>query len=232
MRLSKSQLWISGTALVCAVIVLAGWFLLIAPKRAEAAELRDQTASAVQVNGQLEVRIEQLKADFAQLPQHKAELAAIKQAMPEDAQLATLTRDLTAMAAASGVTLMKIEPGAVTPMVTAVAPAAAPTGTESGDATGATTASATSGLSAMTVSVEVIGPFDSAEAFIKALQTGDRRYLVDNLKSLAEKAAVGSAGRPTTVNGDVTLQLSGRVFVLAPVATTVAPTAPVAGANN
>ena len=44
MRLTKSQLWISGTALVCVVIVLAGWFLLIAPKRAEAADLRDQTA--------------------------------------------------------------------------------------------------------------------------------------------------------------------------------------------
>ena len=96
MRLSKSQLWITGTALVCVVIVLAGWFLLIAPKRAEAADLRDQTASAAQVNDQLELRIAQLKADFAELPQRKAELAAIKHAMPEDAQLATLTRDLQA----------------------------------------------------------------------------------------------------------------------------------------
>ncbi len=239
MRLTKSQLWISGTALVCAVIVLAGWFLLIAPKRAEAADLRDQTASAVQVNDQLEVRIEQLKAQYAELPQRKAELAAIKLAMPEDAQLATLTRDLTAMATASGVTLMKIEPGVVTPMVTTVAPAATAPAPRVEPAEGADALPRPLRHEHHERSVgdagrrsRSLGPFDAAEAFVKALQTGDRRYLVDGLLSTAEKPAVASAGRPATVNGDVTLKLTGRVFVLAPVATAAAPAAAATGANN
>ena len=239
MRLTKSQLWITGTAMVCAVIVLAGWFLLIAPKRAEAADLRDQTASAVQVNDQLAVRIEQLKLQKAELPQRKAELAAIKLAMPEDTQLASLTRELTALATASGVTLMRIEPGVVTPMVTAVAPAATPAPAEGAEpAEGADTTttvvapSPSSGLSAMPVSIEVLGSFEAAEAFVEAVQTGDRRYLVDGLVSTAEKPSAASGGKPATVNGDVTLKLTGRVFVLAPVATAAAPATAVTGANN
>ena len=51
----------------------------------------------------------------------------------------------------------------------------------------------------MPVAIEVVGPFDGAEAFVKALQTGDRRYLVDGLASTAEKPAAAAGGKPATV---------------------------------
>lgn len=240
MRLTRSQLWITGTALLCAVILLAGWFLLIGPKRAEAADLRDQTANSALVNDQLELKIAQLKADFAELPQRKAELAAIKLAMPEETQLAALTRDLQALATGSGVTLMGITPGVAMPMVSAAqpVPAAAADGTATAESAETTTAAPVAdpnaGLSAVPVSVDVVGTFDASESFLKGVQSGmDRRYLVDGITATAETPAAATGGKPAVTNGDVTFTVTGRVFVLAPVA--AAPAAPAVGttgANN
>ena len=241
MRLTKSQLWITGTALLCTVILLAGWFVLIAPKRAEAADLREQTANAASVNDQLELKVAQLKADFAELPQRKAELAAIRLAMPEDAQLAALTRDLQALANGSGVTLMAISPGVVTPMYTVAPPvAAAPAeGSEAADGEAtpapAPVADPNAGLSAIPVSIDVVGTFDRSEAFLKGLQSGmDRRYLVDGITATAETPSPATGGKPAVTNGDVTFTVTGRVFVLAPAAA-AAPAVPAVGstgANN
>lgn len=219
MRLSKAQTWIGGTALVCVLIVVAGWFLLITPQRAEAADLRDQTVSAAQVNSQMEQRIAQLKADFAELPKHEAELAAIRLAMPEDPQLAALTRDLQALSTSSGVTLMSIAPGGLTAVLSPapVAPAAAPdpaaAGSDASDPAAGT--GVNPGLSELPVSVDVVGSFEAAEAFLDGLQTDiARRYLVDGLTVVAEKPSAAAAGKPAVGNGDVTFTVTGRVFVL------------------
>lgn len=219
MRVNKSQLWIVGTALTCTVIVLAGWFLLISPKRAEAADLRTQTESATQVNAQLELLIAQLKADFVELPQRKAELAAIKRAMPEQAQLAVLTRDVQALSTSSGVTLMSIAPGGLTAVVPELAPAVAvPADGESSSAPTVVALPADTGLSSLAVTIDVTGSFEDAEAFLEGVQAEmDRRFLVDGLSIRAETAAEAGGGKPAVANGDVTFIVTGRVFVLAPV---------------
>jgi hypothetical protein len=71
MNTSSPRVWIAGTVVLCLALVAAGWFLLVSPQRAEAADLRDQTAAADQRNAQLEVRIAELKEEFAQLPQRR-----------------------------------------------------------------------------------------------------------------------------------------------------------------
>lgn len=231
MSLTNPKVWIGGAAALCAVIVLAGWFLLIAPKNAEAAELRAQAESQAVTNQQHEVRLAELKADFAELPQHKAELALIQQAMPADAQLADLTRELSALASGSSTTLMSITPGVLAPVPAAVAAPAAP-------ADGSTDAGAVQAapvgpvVSEQTVAVEVVGSFDSVEAFVKGLQADiSRRYLVDTVVVTAEDPSEAADGKPAVANGDVTIMITGRVFVLEPVAV-AAPTAPVtAGAD-
>lgn len=258
MSTSSPRTWIAGTVVLSLVLVAAGWFLLIAPKRAEAAELREETVAAQDRNAQLEVRIAELKEQFAQLPQRKAELAAVRTAMPQEAELATLTRDLQRLAGEAGVTLMTITPtdasSLVAPGAAAPAPAATPapaaegaTTTEGTDAAAtdaaatdpaaaaaAGTTAAPAGLSQVPVVVGVIGPFDKATLFLQKVQEElDRDYLVDTLNVVAEEPAEAKDGKPTIVNGDVTMTLTGRVFVLAEDVTTgVAPATGVAGTSD
>lgn len=245
MLANKSRVWMAGTMVLCVLLAVASWFLLIGPKRAQAAELELQAVDVQDQNTQLESRIAQLKVQFAELPQRQAELAAIKQAMPEDPALPTLVRDLDAIAAASGVTLMTLSPGAPIAVPTTVATAPAPAdgaaaeGTEAAadadaaaaaapDAT-ATAAPAADVLVSIPTSLVVVGDFFETELFLKKLQAETpRAFLVQTLTVQAETASgEASGGKPATANGDVTMTIAGSVFVLKSAAA-AAPAAPVA----
>jgi hypothetical protein len=52
--MTKTRTWAAATAGICVLLILAAWFLLISPKRAEAADLRDQTVAQDQANQQTE----------------------------------------------------------------------------------------------------------------------------------------------------------------------------------
>jgi Tfp pilus assembly protein PilO len=222
---------------LCLLFVTAAWLLLIGPKRAEAAELQQQTSDTQENNQTLQARIEQLKVQFAELPQRQAELAAIKRAMPEDPALPTLVRDLDAMAKRTGVTLMSLAPGEPVAQQQPVAtpPAAAEeTGddaaSDSGDskdadaadgedaaAEPATAAAPAPGtvLLSVPVNIVVVGDFFKSELFLKELQAEmTRAYLVQSLTVQSEKEGEASGGKPATKNGDVTMTISGSVFVL------------------
>jgi type IV pilus assembly protein PilO len=236
MSASKPKFWVIGTAVLTVLLVIAAYFLLIGPKRAEAADFRQQTEDTAASNAQLQAKIEQLKVQFAELPQRQAELAAIKQAMPEEAALPTLVRDLDAMASGAGVTLMSLAPGEpVTvgpPAGAAAAPAPAPAAGSEGGATPAPTAAPAPSdlLASIPVSIVVVGDFYESELFLKNLQTDmPRAYLVTNLTVQAEKEAEESGGKPATKNGDVTMTIAGSVFVLKPAASVTAPAAGAAG---
>lgn len=248
MTATKSRTWIAGTLVLCLLISVASWFLLIGPKRAEAAELEKQTVDTQASNEQLEARIEQLKLQFAELPTRQAELAAIKQAMPEDPALPTLVRDLDAMATQTGVTLMSLAPGqpAAVAQPTPATPAPAEgeaaegeaaegeaaegeeseepaEGTEGADAsadpaaTGQTATPVGAGMVLVSVPVNltVVGDFFKSELFLKELQAEmQRAFLVQSLTVQTEKDGEASGGKPATKNGDVTMTITGSVFVL------------------
>ncbi|MFC5999784.1 hypothetical protein ACFP6A_13775 [Quadrisphaera sp. GCM10027208] len=135
---TRTRVWVAGTVLLAVLISVAGWFLLISPKRAEAAELEQQTEATELSNQQLEARIAQLKEQFAELPQYQAELAAIQQAMPGDPALPTLVRTLDDMADRHEVTLMSLAPGqpAAVQQPTPTAPAEPAESAEDGAAEG------------------------------------------------------------------------------------------------
>ena len=238
MLANKSRVWVAGTLVLCVLLAVASWFLAIGPKRAQAAELEQQTVAVESENSQLEQRIAQLKVQFAELPQRQAELAAIKQAMPEDAALPTLVRDLDAMATASGVTLMTLTPGAPVAVQTAApvapAPAEGAEPAETAPAEGAaapaavTPAAPTDLLVSIPTSIVVVGGFFESELFLKKLQSEmPRAFLVQNLTVAAETTSTeASGGRPATENGDVTMTLAGSVFVLKSAAAAPAVPAP------
>ncbi len=231
--MSKTRIWVGGTVALCLVLSAAGWFLLISPKRADAAELRTQVVEAQSQNGQIATKIAELKVQFAELPQRKAELATIRAAMPADAALAGLTDEVQEQADAAGVVLMTIAPSPPVAIVDPTAVAAPEVDAEGNPVAVADTAAVGDTLASISTVITVVGSFDGASSFVKGIQTAlPRNFLVTNLNVVAEeKDAPATGGKPAVKNGDVTLTITGNVFVLRTAqdaADAVAATAPIA----
>ncbi len=216
--MSKTRTWSAATAGLCVLLILAAYFLLIAPKRAEAADLRDQTAAQDQANQQTKLKTQQLKAQYAQLPAKQAELAVIKQQLPDNPALPGLIRTLSAMADASGVTLVSLAPAPPSPFAGAAAPAApvvAP-------AAAGTAASAGTQLLGIATNLVVTGDYAGSTLFIQKLQAASakgsgsqlsRAFLVQSIK-LAPFAATGTGTTATAKKGQVQTTVTGQVFIL------------------
>ena len=196
MTSSKNTAWIAGTGVLAVLILLASYFLMIAPKRAEASETATQAAGVEQSNETLVQETARLEAQFATLDEQRAQLATIRGELPSGSEVPALIRQFTTFASGAGVTVTDIAPGTLTPYV-AAAPGA-------GGATSVDTAAAanSSGILSMPVSVTVDGTFAGAELFVKNLQSDMHRYLlVDSVDLVREDALLS-----TTING--------RIFVL------------------
>ena len=215
--MTKTRTWSAATAGLCVLLILAAYFLLIAPKRAEAADLRDQTVAQDQANQQTQLKTQQLKAQYAQLPAKQAELAVIKQQLPDNPALPGLIRTLSAMADASGVTLVSLAPAPPAPFAGAAAPAApvvAP-------AAAGTAASAGTQLLGIATTMVVTGDYASSTLFVQKLQAASkasgsqlsRAFLVQSIK-LAPFATAGTGTTSAAKKGQVQTTVTGQVFVL------------------
>ncbi|MFZ0158447.1 MAG: hypothetical protein WAL50_05405, partial [Kineosporiaceae bacterium] len=100
---TKTARWTALTALACVALLGIAWVLLLSPRRAEAADIRDQADAARAQNDALQLQVAQLKAQFAELPKNQAELAKIHAQMPVKAAMPELVRSVDAAAASSGV---------------------------------------------------------------------------------------------------------------------------------
>src|SRR5919112_4321550 len=101
--MTMTNRWIAGAVAAALALVAASWFLLISPQRSQAAELREQAAAQQAANDMIRLRTQQLKAQFASLPQRRAQLAEIQQQLPATPMLSTLLRQLQAVADQAGV---------------------------------------------------------------------------------------------------------------------------------
>src|SRR5512133_661484 len=90
--------WSLLTAVRVLAVLAAGWFLLVSPRRGDAAALRAQTVSKQKQNAGLQSQIAALKEQAKDLPKLQAQLAVIRTQLPADPQLPKLVRDLSALA--------------------------------------------------------------------------------------------------------------------------------------
>jgi len=214
---TRTARWTALTVLTSLLLVVAFWFLLIGPRRAEAAEVAEQTTAIRDRNQALELQIAQLKSQFATLPQKKQELAAIQAQMPAELAMPTLIKSLDTLAGASSVTLAKVTPGEPQALGAAAGAAATGTGTAGAasggaSATGATPAAAASPVTAIPLAVSVEGGYFQTVSFLKRLQTeAPRLFLINDLT-----VTQGEGSEAETV----TLSISAKVFGLATGATT------------
>jgi len=230
MKIPKTTGWSLGTAGLCVALMAGGWFALVEPERAEAAESRELTVQAVQTNAALKAQIETLREQFADLPTKQAELAAIRLALPEEPALAKLVRDVSDRSTDAGVVLDSVTSGTPVAIVDpdASVAAAAPAEAEPADTPSAEPSAGPSGaaaepsavgaptaavptqpvLAALSVTMTTTGDFTGTTLFLKNVQADmPRALLVEGLTLTA------TPGVEPEDAGDIVTVLTGRIFV-------------------
>lgn len=218
--MSRTRVWSLGAVGAALLLVIAGWFALISPQRSEAASLREQAVSQASFNDQIRLKTQQLKAQFTSLPEREAQLAQIRQEMPDNPALPALIRDLSKNAAAAGVTLDAVTPAAPTPLVAA-------------NGTTTTTSAASAPIESIQTNLTVSGTYAELTLYLQKLQSTMRRaYLVENLtlalgQGPADAAADGgTSSTPASTSSALTMTIDGKVFMLGAAASGPAPSAP------
>lgn len=231
--MTETRKWSVGAVLAILALLAASWFLLIGPKRGEAASLRSERATQDQSNAQLVAQIDMLKQQAKDLPAQERKLEAVRRKLPEGPQLPALIRDLSAAAERSGVELVSLEPQTPAPLVAASAP-----GQPVPDpAAAAGVAPTAGGLYQIPITVKVSGGYYDVEQFFLKTESLRRAYLASGFSiEPADSAGAGAGGEETgapvdaggagedAAPGDVTATITARVFMTTDLTAAGAPT--------
>jgi type IV pilus assembly protein PilO len=214
--MSMTRKWSLLTALLIVAVFVASWFLLIAPKRSEAADLKAQAQSKSDANAALVQKLAQLKAQEAELPAQRAKLAVFRTQIPDNPALPSLVRDLTAAARKVGASLDEMTPQPPTALVDPTAPVTATTGTG---------AAPTAQLFGIPMAMKVSGGYFELEQFVSKLEGLKRSFLVTGF---TVKPSEETDALPDTL----TIEIQGQVFLAPAPATTAAASTPVTATSK
>jgi Tfp pilus assembly protein PilO len=207
--MTTSHKWMAGALALAVAVAAAGWFLLVSPKRGEAADLNAQAESQNSGNSSLETDLALLKQQKKDLPEQQARLAELRTKVPQVEGMPSLIRELNAAAAKAGVDLQSMAPSPAVPVSVGDDPeAAAPVEIVDG-------VLPPEQLAAINTEIVVVGSYFEIERFVNAVENLDRYVLVPNLTvTEIDSAGADASGSSDTAEGDLTANVSGRVFLL------------------
>jgi Tfp pilus assembly protein PilO len=212
--MDKARQWVALGLLAALVLLVGGWVLLVSPKKAEAALLREQAVAQAAANEQTQSHLQVLRSKSEQVPERTAYLDEVAVKIPPGPALPDLLRALTAAARSAGVDLVSIAPGVATSVVKpgpASAPAPAPVG--SGAPTAAVPAG---GLHAIPLTIQIVGGFYEVEQFLAELEDLPRALRLTNVALAVGPGAPAPAGSRPGASQLLTTTLTGSVFMDAP----------------
>jgi Tfp pilus assembly protein PilO len=198
--MTRSRQWTMGTAVVVLLILVGGWFGLVAPKHSAADDLRTQTTAQESNNLTLEAQVTMLKAQKAGLPAQEAKLATIRQHIPDNPALPSFIRSLSALAAASGVTLQSLAP--VPPI-----PNASPPVTSALKPTGVVPV-----LQNVGMAIDLLGTYANVELFLNKLENLKRSFLVTGLQITTGSTTTAAAATTGSSSPPLSVIIAARVF--------------------
>lgn len=218
--MSKLRNMIVVAALAAVVLLAAGWFLLVSPQRAKAADYQAQAASVRSATSSLQTQLAMLRAQAKTLPAQRAKLQAIATKIPNNPAEPALVRALTKAADDAGVDLVSIAPS-LPALVSAPPTTAAP-------AAGAG-ASPTSGpqVASIALSLSVTGTYFELEQFQANLESLSRALKTTTISLTpggAKKGASSLAAGATGYTGILTAAINATVYM-----TVERPAAPLTG---
>ena len=209
--MTATRKWSALAVLLVAAVFAASWFLLIAPKRSDAAGLRSQAVKQDANNERLRQQLEVLKAQAQDLPKQEAFLAQIRKQLPDNPALPALIRDLSAAAKKAGLSLESLAPADPIAVVdTTVAPVApvAPPADETSDGSApvaAPPAPPAPTLFQLPIVVKASGSYFEVEQFVNKIEGLKRSFLVTGFTL--------KAGADKTQPGQLDISITGRVFL-------------------
>lgn len=234
--MDKLQQWVALTVVGALAILAAGWFLVVSPKRSEAADLRTQATEQDSANTALQGQLQVLKVQAKDLPKKQAELAAVAAKIPGNPGLPALIRALTAASTSAGVEFVSVTPstpvaaqapaaaaGVAAPPVGAVAPAAPAAAAPVGGTAGT--------LMSIPVAINVVGDYFEVEQFLANLEGLPRALRVSNLTLAPGQSPTAGTSKSATTVADgrsLTSTITGSVFMAQgrPAATAVVAPSP------
>lgn len=104
--------WVAGSVLAVLAVLAAGWFLLVSPRHAEAAEERLRAQEQEQANAMLRTDLTVLAEQKRNLPQREAVIRGAAVKIPLSPLMPALIRGLSAAAQQSEVEFVSLTPGA------------------------------------------------------------------------------------------------------------------------
>ena len=214
MRLDGAKKWYAAAALASVLVLVAGWFLLVSPQRQNADAIGAQADSQLAQNQVTQAKIDQLKAEYTNMPALQQQLALLQTHMPQTPNMPALLRSLSQAATSAGVKLLSVTPSTPTPLAGTSPAQGAP-------AQGAAAALATPGqVDVVGVALQISGPFANTRLFLSSLEAMPRSYLVTGLSITRANASSATTVAPGTLMTTVT----GRVFTANPTLTAAAAT--------
>lgn len=234
MTSSSQRLWLIGGALAGLLMVVVGYFFVIAPKRSETADVNSQLASVRMSNTTLESHIALLAAQNKNLAKYEAALATEQKALPATPSLSSLVDSLQQLGAQSLVDVSSSATfGNITDAQTVnVTGTSVSTDTTSTDTTGTSstdttaannaaldttttttpttsTATTTGGVLAIPITLQVTGAVSQLDQFLTSLQNAQpRAVLITQIAEVTSPSSSGKSGSAMT-----SLQLTMQAFV-------------------
>src|SRR5690625_2974285 len=163
MRKVNNTPWIAGAVVDSLVIIAVGYLFGISPKLEDAEDLDEQAESQESLNEVLELKLVQLRADFAKLDEYREEIEQFEVGVPLEPQLPEVIRITDELANAADVALTRTEfplpePVTVPPALEEVIDV--------------------EGLIRMTVNYEIVGGYTDIFSFVDALQQEYPRHVL------------------------------------------------------
>lgn len=168
--MTNNRIWVMGGVLVIVAVLALAVLLGVKPQLDAAQASRSERESVEQLNAQKTAELASLKEEFTHLDEVAAQVAELRKAVPSTPDLDTLTGQLAAMQAATGVTITSYTPSDPTVFTPAADIAAQVPPTI--DATRFVT---------IPVTISISGTRKADLAFVNALQTGERLFLVTSV---------------------------------------------------
>jgi len=206
--MTRTRKWSMGTAVIVILILVGGWFGLVAPKHSTADDLRAQTVTAESTNLTLAAQVSMLKAQKAGLPAQEAKLALIRQHIPDNPALPSLIRSLSSLAASAGVTLQTLAP---VPPTANTSPAVTPVG--------GVVPPGSPQLQTVGLTINLLGTYSNLELFLNKLESLKRSFLVTGMQvtpGTSTTVGVTSGTGPT----GLAIIINARVFDVSSIAVT------------
>ena len=237
--MDKLKQWVALTVVGVLAVLSAGWFLVISPKRSEAADLRTDAESQQRANLGLQAQLATLKAQAKDLPKQQAALAAVAAKIPDNPALPALIRALSKAADDAGVELVSLAPSVPVAVLPAAQTAVVPQSTaKAGSSSSATVtpkapvaADVTGTLKQIPLAINVVGGYFQVEQFFDRLENLSRALKITGFSvtpgvSPTKKSTAATAAAASDPGKVLTSQVMALIYMSSgrmPV-----PTAPVA----